>query len=79
MRKGESENSVFLSVAWQKAVANAQAGSRATGMFTPNKTIIPDYVFAPSITTERAVLPTANELPIVDNTRILTFNEDVVS
>lgn len=62
--------------AWQK---NAQAGFRGTGMFPVNKNIIPDDVYAPSITTERAVLPTATELPMVDDTPILTFSEDVVS
>lgn len=70
--------------AWQKTatVENAQAGFRGTGMFPVNKNIIHDDVFSPSITTERAVLPTGTELPVVEDTPILihrdTFSEDLV-
>ena len=52
--------------AWEKAatVHNAQAGFRGTGMFPLNKEIIPDSVFGPSKTTERALPLTLPDPPV---------------
>ncbi len=73
----------FFSVfhqAWQKTatVENFQAGFRGTGTFPVIKNIIHDEVYAPSITTQRAVSATATELPVVEDA-LVTFSEAVVA
>ncbi|KAL1276251.1 hypothetical protein QQF64_035874 [Cirrhinus molitorella] len=68
-------------VGWTVTVENAKAGFRVTGMFLVNKSIIIDDIYAPNITTERAVLSTGTEI-MVENTPGLihrdTFSEDLV-
>lgn len=61
---GQKLPQTLVPQAWQKTatVENVQAGFRGTGMFPVNKNMILDNVYKPSITTERAVLPTGTEL-----------------